>query len=205
MIKKYFAALSATALIGVAPYALAASSTDLTVTGIITPNACTPSFPGGGEVNYGKIPTKDLSQTSLTRLTTQTKQLNVACGAPTTFAMHVIDNRPGTTSSTHFGLGLTPADEKLGHFVPWIYNVVADGGSARSILSVNQGNTWQLAPHIAPNQYLSVSSMTDTTPIAAENISMDVQIRAWIARADGLTLTDDVAIDGSMTFEMKYL
>jgi hypothetical protein len=41
--KKYLAALSATALIGIAPYALAAPSTDLTVIGTITPNACTPT------------------------------------------------------------------------------------------------------------------------------------------------------------------
>ncbi|VVQ01843.1 Protein GltF [Pseudomonas fluorescens] len=203
--KKYFAALSATTLIGITPYALAASTADLTVTGIIRPSACTPSFPGGSNVNFGEIRKSNLNQTTLTTLTPQTKQLNVTCEAPTRFAMHVIDNRPGTTSFTHFGMGLTPANERLGHFVPWLHNVVADGESARSILSVNQGDTWQPAPHIAPNQYLSVSSLSDTTPIAAESVSMDVQIRAWIARADGLTLNEEVALDGSMTFEMKYL
>ena len=76
MIKKYFAALSATALIGVAPYALAASSTDLTVTGIITPNACTPTLSGGGIVDHGKFSAKDLNAGhETTALPTETLQL----------------------------------------------------------------------------------------------------------------------------------
>ena len=95
MIKKYFAALSATALIGVAPYALAASSTDLTVTGIITPSACTPTLSGGGIVDHGKFSAKDLNQTS--KLTpSQTLKLSVNCERQlTVFALTRIDNRAG--------------------------------------------------------------------------------------------------------------
>lgn len=61
--KNYFAALSATALISVAPFAVAASSTDLTVTGVITPQACTPSLSNGGIIDNGKISAKDLNLT----------------------------------------------------------------------------------------------------------------------------------------------
>ncbi|WP_330220783.1 DUF1120 domain-containing protein [Pseudomonas frederiksbergensis] len=64
--KKCFAALSTTALISLAPYALAASSTDLTVTGTITPSACTPSLSGNGVVDYGKISARDLNQDTST-------------------------------------------------------------------------------------------------------------------------------------------
>ena len=205
--KNYLAALTATAVIAVAPFALAASSTELTVTGSITPSACEPSFPGGSDVHYGQIQVKDLFTDRVTPMTVQRKTINVACDAPTKLAMHVIDNRPNTSSSnSFFGMGLTPSDEKIGHFVPWIFNVLADGAAARSILSNNQGNTWLPAAYIAPNQYLSVSTVADTTtPIDVENLSMELEVRGWIARADSLTLTEDVAIDGSVTFEMKYL
>ncbi|WP_237885309.1 DUF1120 domain-containing protein [Pseudomonas sp. PGPR40] len=203
--KKYFAAFSATALISIAPHALAASSTDLTVRGTITPSACTPSFPGGGDVDFGQIPAKDLNPTSWTRLPSNVKKLNVACDAPTAFALHTVDNRPNTTAHWYFGMGLTPAGEKLGYYMLWIQNVVADGDSVRAIVSENQGVSWRHKNYASPKDYLSVSSAADTVPLVAENVSMDVEIRSWIARTDGLTLTDDITIDGSMTFEMKYL
>ncbi|WP_256590845.1 MULTISPECIES: DUF1120 domain-containing protein [unclassified Pseudomonas] len=68
--KKYLAALSATALIGVAPFAMAASSVDLTVTGTITPAACMPSISNGGAIDLGKISAKDLNPTTYTLIST---------------------------------------------------------------------------------------------------------------------------------------
>ncbi|MGE8150670.1 DUF1120 domain-containing protein [Pseudomonas vancouverensis] len=205
--KKYLAIASFTALISAAPFAMAASSTDLTVTGTITPSACTPSFPDGGIIDFGKINAKDLNQTGYTELGRPRTTLSVACDGPTTFALQAIDNRPNTaTDRPYFGLGLTPADEKLGHYVPWIFNVVADGLTASAIKSSNQGNSWVAAPYLAATQYLSISDPSaPTIPLAAKDVTMDLEIRTWIGRADRLTLTDEVSIDGSATFEMKYL
>ena len=203
--RNYLAALSASLLISVAPHALAASNTDLSIAGTITPAACTPSFTDGGVIDFGKISAKDLNLAGVTEIGRPRIQLAVACNAPNTFALHVIENRPNTTSNGFFGLGLTDADEKLGHFVPWIFNVVADGGAARPIISLDQGVTWKLAQHVGPTHYLSASALTQLTPIAIKDLSMDLEIRTWIARADSLTLTDEVSIDGSVTFEMMYL
>lgn len=204
--KKYLAALSATALINVAPFALA-SSIDLTVTGTITPAACMPSLSNGGVVDHGKILAKDLNLTTPTNLPAEVLQLTVSCDAPTTFALKAIDNKPGTASNTDwFGIGMTEAGERLGYLLSFVRNAVADGQPARTILSVNNGSTWWATHHYRPNWLMSVASPTDlTTPIPVQDLSVDLSITTGIARADGLPLTDDVTIDGSVTYELSYL
>jgi len=202
MFKKYFAALSATALIGVAPYAMAASSTDLTVTGLITPNACTPTLSGGGIVDIGKISAKDLKMTSNTLVNTQPMQLTVACNAANTFALNAIDNRAATSLADNgFGLGQTNASEKLGMFQAVIKSALADGNTVQAIYSAN-GVSWFPTNHIGPGELTSVG---EYRPLSVKDLTMELEIKTYIARADSLTLTDEVIVDGSATFEMKYL
>lgn len=205
--KKYFAALSAIALISVAPSALAASSTDLTVTGFITPDACTPSLSNGGIAHYGQIPVADLNLESPTPLESKVFQLTVNCAAPARFALKPIDNKAGTASNaTWFGIGRTDAGEKLGYILSFVNVTAADGQPARSIISTDNGSTWFAHHHYRPNWLMSVASPTDlTTPIAVKDLSVDLTIGTNIARADSLTLTDEVAIDGSVTYELNYL
>lgn len=204
--KKYFAALSTTALIGFAPYALA-SSTDLTVTGIITPAACTPSLSDGGLVDNGKIAATDLNRTTDTLVGTHPLQMSVACDGPTTFALNPIDQQAGTASSSSwFGLGLTDAGEKLGWVRVNVKNAMADGSPVDTIDSEDGGKTWQATGVTSPGYLLSVASATDhSTPIAVQALAMDFEILTNIARADSLTLTDEVTLDGSVNFEMTYL
>ncbi|WP_392891128.1 DUF1120 domain-containing protein [Pseudomonas migulae] len=95
--KSYLAALTTTALISLAPFALAASSTELTVTGFITPSSCTPSLSDSGIVHYGKISAKDLNQNTATPLEDRTVTLSVNCDAPTAMALLGIDNRIGSS------------------------------------------------------------------------------------------------------------
>ena len=205
---KYFTALAATALIGVAPYALAASSTDLSVTGTITPHACTPGFTGSSVVDYGKILVKDLNPTVPTELNDRALQLNVTCGEPTLMALKVIDNRPylDLVDYTYFGMALTPAGEKPGYFYLDIDQTLVDGVSAQSIYSIDGGTTWKATSEIYRDDLWSVSSTTDhTTPIRVNNATLDMRIKTTIHPTDSLTLTDDITLDGSVTFELAYL
>ncbi|WP_448109216.1 DUF1120 domain-containing protein [Pseudomonas azerbaijanoccidentalis] len=204
--KKYIAALSTTALISVTPHALA-SSTDLTVTGTITPVACTPSLSNGGIVDNGKISAKDLNPTRDTLVGKHPLQLTATCDAPLLFALNPIDNQAGTSSSlTWFGLGLTDAGEKLGWVRIDVTNTIADGVAAHAIDSEDDGKTWSRTWVSSPGYLLSVGSATDTsTPIATQVLTMDFEVQTNIARAESLTLTDEVALNGSVTFEMKYL
>jgi hypothetical protein len=38
-----------------------------------------------------------------------------------------------------------------------------------------------------------------------KDLTMDFEVNTNIARADSLTLTDEVVMDGAVTFEMTYL
>lgn len=206
MIKKHFAALSAIALIGVAPYALAASSIDLTVTGLITPKACTPSLSGGGMVDVGKVQVKDLHPTQHTTVGRQPMQLTIACDASTLFALNGIDNKAGTSSSnSYFGLGLTSNNEKIGYFTPLIQSALADGQPVHSVRSIDNGASWSRIYQILKDSLTSTSAVGTLIPISVKDLTMELMVQTVIARADSLTLTDDVPFDGSATFEMKYL
>ncbi|TVT81292.1 DUF1120 domain-containing protein [Pseudomonas sp. H3(2019)] len=205
--KKYFAALSTTALICSAPYALAASSTDLTVKGTITPVACTPTLSNGGVIDNGKISARDLDPVRSTQLKTYPLQLTVTCDAPIVFALKSIDNKAGTGSTiSYFGLGLTDAGEKLGFVYVTTKYASADGQEVQPIMSDDSGTSWERARYIDPSVLVAVGTTADNSiPIAVKDLSMDLEVITFIARADSLTLTDEVTMDGSATFEMKYL
>jgi len=203
--KKYFAALTTTALISAAPFALAASSTDLTVTGLITPVACTPTFSGGGVIDIGKISAGDLNTDKNTLVGTHPIQLVVSCDASAKFALNPIDNKDGTSTGDWFGLGLTPADEPLGFFFPKVLQVKDATNSLDAIKSDDGGSTWVKADNAQAGYLLSFAATGGTAPIDAEVVTFDFEVDTYIARADSLTLTDEVTIDGSATFEVKYL
>lgn len=203
--KKYFAAFTTTALISAAPFAFAASSTDLTVTGLITPVACTPTFSGGGVIDIGKVSSSDLNQSSNTLVGTHPIQLVVNCDAATKFALNPIDNQDGTSPGNWFGLGLTPDDEQLGFFFPKVVQVKEGTTSLDAIKSNDGGATWVKATDAQAGYLLSVAATGGSAPIDAKDVTFDFEVDTYIARADSLTLDNEVIIDGSATFEVKYL
>ncbi|WCM50410.1 DUF1120 domain-containing protein [Pseudomonas sp. WJP1] len=207
MIKKYLAALSTTALIGVAPYALAASSTDLTVTGLITPSACTPTLSGSGIVDHGKFSAKDLKQTSETPLPSQTLKLSVNCESATVFRLKSIDNRPDSDSDAgeSFGLGKINGDQRLGNFEGVLLASEADGVAVRPLVSRDNGATWHVSSYLRPKTLSAFGSpTTPPAPIAIKDLVTDLQVNTYIARADSLDLSNEVALDGSVTLEILY-
>jgi hypothetical protein len=204
--KKYLAILSATALIGVAPYALANSTTELTVTGLITPAACVPELSNGGIVEHGKVSAKDLKQTTETLLARHTLQFRVLCDSATLYTLKPIDNRPNTGHDGDlFGLGKINGDQKLGGFQGLIRNAIADNVPATVLNSRNNGDTWVQTSYMRPTTINAFGSPADpTTPIAIKELLADLQISTYIARADSLDLTAEAPINGSATLEIKY-
>ncbi|MHC8317932.1 DUF1120 domain-containing protein [Pseudomonas sp. LB3P31] len=206
---KHLSLLTAALVLTGASSAFAASSTDLTVTGVITPGACTPTLAGGGVVDHGKISVKDLNQTTPTVLPEETIQLSVNCEASTRFAIRSIDNRRDTNTLRQFGLGLINTNEKLGGYDLGFRNPVA-AAPVFTLTSINEGSSW-IRLHeddiIAPNHWIAVGNRIGTawTPDFLQNVTLDVAIQTAIARADSLTLTDDVTLDGSATLQIEYL
>ncbi|VVN47713.1 Protein GltF [Pseudomonas fluorescens] len=200
--------LVAAMLLASSASAFAASSTELTVTGFITPSACEPSLSNGGNVTYGKIPVKDLDPVRPTILGEQTLQLTVTCDAPTRMALEAKDNREGSdfgNDPMKYGLGLINTTEKLGDMDVFLRLPVADGRSARAIISEDGGTTW--SPSIFLSRF-SITSMADVgtvDPIPAELFTADLVVYPRIAPTNQLTLTDEVPIDGSVTLTVIYL
>lgn len=206
-LKNYIAALSATALISMAPYALAASSTDLTVTGTITPSACTPSLSGNGVVDYGKISAKDLKQDTSTTLEDRRVTLSVACDATTKFALKGIDNRTGSSGlNSMFGLGKINGTQNIGRYMLIMESAIADGAAVQPIKSKDGQTGWHGHLFWMPGDYASVGALDDfSQPLSVQDLTLELALQTSIFRADGLDLTNEVKIDGSATLEMKYL
>lgn len=205
---KQLTILATALLLGATTSVFAASSTDLTITGTITPAACTPSIAGGGVFDYGKIAAKDLNPDTATPLGAKILQLTVNCDAETLFAIMPVDNRAeSSTFPTRYGLGLVNGDEKLGNYALNFLNVIADTPSA-ILQSDNGGVSWSNGESgaIRPGVWVAFGDSTGPSiPQPLQDVSVDLRVSPFIAATQNLTLTDDVQIDGSATLQIVYL
>lgn len=191
-----------------APGAFAASNTDLSVTGVITPSSCTPTLSDGGIVDHGKLTARDLDPDKPTSLQAGEMNLLVNCEGPTFFTLTTEDSRSESVAlnPAHHGLGMTNDDEKLGNVAFGLFDPVADGAPAQTILSRDGGATWY------PSSYLGHTGLTSfaapsspTTPMALQTLSARLRAFTMIAPAKDLTLVDEVPIDGLAVMQLKYL
>lgn len=200
--------LFAALLIASAGNVMAASSVDLTVKGLITPSACEPNLSNGGVADIGKISAKDLNADQPTNLAQQNLQLTVTCDAATLMAMELTDNRPGSNYEDYigaYGLGLINGTEKLGDMEIRIINPVADSVAAKMIASQDGGLTWFSDRYFMRDNILSVANTSADVPIPVQLFTGDLYIAPRIAPTSGLTLNNEVDIDGSATLTVKYL
>ncbi|MGJ7513318.1 DUF1120 domain-containing protein [Pseudomonas baetica] len=208
MMKRFYAALSTTALISAAPFALAASSTDLTVKGTLTPSACTPGLSEGGIADYGKIAAKDLNQNADTSLGQRNLSLTVKCEGATRFALLSIDNRADSTdANAAFGLGKINGTQNLGEYMLNMHTAIADGVLVQTVKSPDGETGWHYHMIWEPGEYVSVAARSDPgyQPISVQDLTFVLSLQTWIKPARDLDLSDQVNIDGSATLEMKYL
>jgi len=210
--------LTGVALLAALPAAMAASTVDLTVTGTLVPAACTPTHTSP-TVSFGKISTADLIDDKPSRpKQDQYHTLNINCTGKTLFAIRGIDNRASTVGNTWYvspyGLGLTPAGEKLGaHYLtlqPGLSQI--DGNPVFITESTNGGSTWgasssgakAIRSHGPILGFVDQSGVT-TGPALIENASLGLKSHIILAPKNTLTLTDEVALDGAATIEVVYL
>ena len=200
--------LIATLMLAGAGNSFAASSIDLSVRGLITPSACTPSIGNGGKFEVGKIAAKDLKTNDYTWLGDYVTQLAVTCEAPTLMAIEPKDNRAGSEAMgepVYFGLGLINGDEKLGSLNLLLEKVLADGVASRATDSLDGGATWVRHFSLGPDRITSVSNTTAYAPIPVQVLEAQMTATVLIAPTSGLTLTEEVPIDGSVTLTVRYL
>ncbi|AKS06227.1 DUF1120 domain-containing protein [Pseudomonas trivialis] len=191
----------------------AASTVDLSVTGVITPSACNPTLSNGGVYDLGKISARDLNTDQPTQLPAHNLQLTLTCEALTLVALKPSDNRAGSAyegdKSVKFGLGLVNGNEKLGSMTLYLESIVADGATMYAIGSVGSSSTeWAPAAIMSPHFLTSFTlsrNVPDLVPTQIQQLTADVLIEPRIAPANTLTLNTEVPIDGSATLELNYL
>nr|WP_218166955.1 DUF1120 domain-containing protein [Pseudomonas tolaasii] len=198
--------LIATLILASTGHAFAASSTDLTVRGLITPSACTPSLGNGGVHDLGKIASKDLNAETYTRLEKHTMQFEVTCEAPTLLALENKDNRAGSEfdEGGGFGLGMINGNEKLGVLAATLASSMADGVTVRTINAWMDG-AWEAGNFVLPGYLISVANNTTLAPIPVQHWTADLILAPIIAATNTLTLDNEAIIDGSVTLTVRYL
>ncbi|KAA8560816.1 Protein GltF [Pseudomonas extremaustralis] len=208
--KKSLATLTAALVLASHGAAFAASTVDLTVSGLITPAACTPGL-SSEVIDHGKISAKDLSPTSSTWLPQALLTMTVSCDSEALFALQATDNRLGSSNFPNaFGLGFINGTQKLGEYQLEYRNPVSgDGTTIYPISSKDGGQTWGNNEG-AGTQPLELLGFRDTRtgqlgPIPLKNVTTEILVRTAIYRTDGMDLSNQVSLDGNATFEVKYL
>ncbi|RKS18645.1 uncharacterized protein DUF1120 [Pseudomonas sp. WPR_5_2] len=215
--KNHLAVLAPMLLISATPNVLAASVVDLSVKGLITPVACTPSLSNNGLVDYGKISRQDLSVDKRTQLRDQTLDFSLQCNGPARFALLMRDNRDGSAivnSEIYYGLNLDNSGNKIGlyslNFDP--ASTVVDGWSqVYRTDSTTGGVAWSSSSGrsipIGARSYLGFTDVAGSSagPVAIQNLSSRVTLETVIAPTSELDLSADVQLDGSATLDVVYL
>jgi hypothetical protein len=191
----------------------AASSVDLSVSGTITPSACTPTLSAGGVVDHGKISVQDLGNAP-TPLPEAVLQLAINCEAATLVAIKGTDNRAGTSAESdiglpNYGLGLTSGNKKIGWYRLKMLNALADDIPSAVIESID-GQTWMDAPDGTIWQPSWMRSLTGAAGVGAVPLPMqmfttDVVVATTITDKRELPVAEEILIDGSATLDIVYL
>jgi type 1 fimbria pilin len=197
-----------------------AQAADLRVKGSIAPTSCSFTITTS-TIDYGRIDPNSLNVTNYTKLAKRGTPFVIKCSSPAMVGVKTLDNRASTKvpgmmqaiyNSTYndlfnYGLGHTARGEKIGGYVIFMENLVADGRAIGLLRSVNNGTTWgRTDPVLAqPPQLASWYSGTTYTPAKAAVISGQLNAQAVINKKSALTLTSEIKLDGHATLELVYL
>ncbi|MBY8945396.1 DUF1120 domain-containing protein [Pseudomonas sp. SH10-3B] len=196
-----------------------AHAADVRVKGTIAPASC--SFTITNSVfDYGMIRPSSLSATHYTRLDKKSTPFIVRCDAPTLVSIRTQDNRasskvPGMMQSAfnatyvdafNYGLGTSSKGEKVGGYVMFMANTIADGKSVRVNGSNNNGATWSFGDGaLAQPPHLTSWASGTATPIRLSVVSGNLQVQGVINKTSAFSIGEGLSLDGHATLELRYL
>lgn len=138
--------------------------------------------------------------------------MSIDCESEARYALQGTDNTESSTGTAYYGLGLTPADERIGGAQLTLGDITLDGGAAYRTSSTNSGETWSVSvPSTSINitrvNLLGYTNMQGvaTGPAPIKALRGTLSVNAHIVPAKDLTLTEDVQIEGSATISLLYL
>lgn len=189
--------------------ALCASTADVTLTGIITPSACTTTLNPDGIVDYGRVPARSLNLYDFTKLPSQSRELIVSCNEPVLFVLMGVDNRAASSLAPgfYYGLGnnIHVPTERLGSITLAIREATGDKEPVLVLASSNQGLTWFPEPNAYPDNYMGFAPPGTLVPKPHRMVTATLQIDTSINAATYLTLDQEVPLDGSIVLDLRYL
>ena len=191
------------------PWVVAASSTELNVTGLITPSACTTTLSANGIVDHGMVPARSLNQYEYSVLPTQALDLTVSCNEPVLFVLVGVDNRASSSLGPgfYYGLGtnIHAPTERLGTVSLAIREATGDGERVLVLASSNKGETWFPESNAFPNNYMGFARPGTLVPEPHRLVNASLQVNTSINAAAYLTLKQEVPLDGSIVLDLRYL
>jgi hypothetical protein len=189
--------------------AFGASSAEVTVTGTITPNACTPTLSAGGVVDHGRVPARSLNQYEFSALPSRTLDLSVSCNDAVLYVLVGVDNRADSSLGPgfYYGLGTNThaPSERLGTVSLALREVVGDGERVLVLASSNEGQTWFPESNAYPDNYMGFARPGTLVPEPHREITATLHIETSINAAAYLTLDQEVPLDGSIVLDLRYL
>ena len=200
----------------------AADTTELKVKGVIRPAACTPSFAGTNEVDYGTIAAKDIPTNDYKVLDEKILSFSVSCDASAKVTVSAIDNRassavPAATAKINsvfnsgyaFGLGAVDGKNIGGYVVRLVAgSFTGDNTSVDIIQSDNKGIGWAKSEAISAFYKGRVQSFATPGTVVPKDYKVmtgSLAVQAALNKGSELPLTQTIPLDGSATIEVKYL
>lgn len=192
----------------------AVDSADLRVIGTIAPGACTPTFTGGGTIDYGVITIASLSQTAETALSPRSIGYTITCNAPIPISLTWGDSRGGSVtapSAARFGLG-THSGANIGRYT--IQSIVAgtlgDGAAVALLQRANPTTAWSPGSNTIFNANdgllaTSFAEIGERVPNAYSTYTGTLSVITTINPLQGLDTTTEITLDGLSTMTVNYL
>lgn len=200
----------------------AGTSTTLTLSGTVTPAACTIALSGGGTLTFDPVSIEALPSTGTYTMTPKTIDTTVDCqNTEQAVAISFVDNRKDsvathsdelTDSNTAFGLGTNEDALKIGSYGIKITKVTAEGaeGSLLSSTGNTLASTWsslssdKFVNNGTAAQYITYTDTSGSAPVSKKNYTFTLEVTPSISSAmKGITSTAN--LDGNTTINVDYM
>ncbi|AZF03882.1 DUF1120 domain-containing protein [Pseudomonas sp. R5-89-07] len=192
-----------------ASHAALAQTTDLQVSGLITPDACTVQLSRDGLIDHGTIAASSLDPDQYNVLVPYILEIDITCSGPMLFALMGVDNRAGSSQAPDYfyGLGMNPhaPTERLGSVALSYREPMGDGQPLQSMASRDFGASWFAETNAYPRALMGFARPGGRMPSPLTQLTTLLRIDTSINPAMYLTLDQEVPLDGSISLDLHYL